>query len=383
MEMTHMMVKQQYTVSFVTPAFLGDADQNGAWRTPPFKALLRQWWRVAAAKNHNYDHTRLRETEGRLFGNAWMKDQFCQSQIKLRLDKWRTGKMLDWAETPKNISHPEIKFPIDSNLYLGYGPLTRNRETKKTTFKDKLSAAIQAEESNTLKIIHSDQSSSAIHKTLQLIHWFGTIGGRSRNGWGSLFLEGSELRGLELLNQSNSTLKELAKPLNECLKCDWPHAFANDKDGLLIWKSQKINKTWREAMVELAKIKIAFRTHNFVFSRNKDAVMPRIDYRHLLGYPVTHHGVEGWCDKDEKTGKLKTDKHGYLKQSARLANQLRFKVSKTTQGYIGVAYNLPCGIPNELLIALSKADRDWIVDQQLTVWQSVHAALDKQMQRIP
>ena len=34
-----MMVKQQYTVSFVTPAFLGDAEQNGAWRTPPFKAL--------------------------------------------------------------------------------------------------------------------------------------------------------------------------------------------------------------------------------------------------------------------------------------------------------------------------------------------------------
>ncbi len=48
-----MMVKQLYTVSFVTPAFLGDAEQNGAWRTPPFKILLRQWWRVAAAKEHN------------------------------------------------------------------------------------------------------------------------------------------------------------------------------------------------------------------------------------------------------------------------------------------------------------------------------------------
>jgi hypothetical protein len=36
-----------YRVSFTTPAFLGDAEQNGQWRTPPFKALLRQWWRVA------------------------------------------------------------------------------------------------------------------------------------------------------------------------------------------------------------------------------------------------------------------------------------------------------------------------------------------------
>ena len=42
-----MVVKQSYTVRFTTPAFLGDAEQNGAWRTPPFKALLRQWWRVS------------------------------------------------------------------------------------------------------------------------------------------------------------------------------------------------------------------------------------------------------------------------------------------------------------------------------------------------
>lgn len=378
-----MMVKQQYTVSFVTPAFLGDANQNGAWRTPPFKALLRQWWRVAAAKDHDYSHERLRETEGRLFGNAWLENNFSQSQIKLRLDNWRTGKMPAWAETPKNISHPEIKFPIDSNLYLGYGPLTRNKETKKTTFKDKLNAAIQADESNVLKIVYPEQSNFAIHKTLQLIHWFGTIGGRSRNGWGSLFLKGNELKELEEINQSNSLLKGLAKPLGECLDFKWPHAFGKDDEGLLIWKSKQPQKAWREAMVELAKIKIAFRTQpDLVFSRNKDAVIPRIDYRHLLSYPVTHHGVEGWCDKDERTGKLKTDRHGYLKQSARLANQLRFKVAKTAQGYIGVAYHLPCGIPNELLNALSAADRTWIVGQQLGVWQRVHGILDQQMQRI-
>lgn len=36
-----------FTVRFITPAFLGDSEQDGRWRTPPFKALLRQWWRVA------------------------------------------------------------------------------------------------------------------------------------------------------------------------------------------------------------------------------------------------------------------------------------------------------------------------------------------------
>jgi len=36
----------RYKVEFLCPAFLGNAEQNGQWRTPPFKALLRQWWRV-------------------------------------------------------------------------------------------------------------------------------------------------------------------------------------------------------------------------------------------------------------------------------------------------------------------------------------------------
>ena len=31
------MKKLEYTVSFTTPAFLGNAEQNGQWRTPPFK----------------------------------------------------------------------------------------------------------------------------------------------------------------------------------------------------------------------------------------------------------------------------------------------------------------------------------------------------------
>lgn len=33
-----------FQLRFQTPAFLGNAQQQGPWRTPPFKALLRQWW---------------------------------------------------------------------------------------------------------------------------------------------------------------------------------------------------------------------------------------------------------------------------------------------------------------------------------------------------
>ena len=63
---------QSYTVRLITPAFLGNAEQRGAWRTPPFKALLRQWWRVAIAQKYNYDYQPLRQVEGELFGHAWL-----------------------------------------------------------------------------------------------------------------------------------------------------------------------------------------------------------------------------------------------------------------------------------------------------------------------
>ncbi|MGN2392624.1 hypothetical protein [Pelomicrobium sp. G1] len=33
------MTERRYTVRFLTPAFLGDAKQNGRWRTPPFKGV--------------------------------------------------------------------------------------------------------------------------------------------------------------------------------------------------------------------------------------------------------------------------------------------------------------------------------------------------------
>lgn len=35
------MITLAYDVRFLTPAFLGDAEQTGQWRTPPFKERLR------------------------------------------------------------------------------------------------------------------------------------------------------------------------------------------------------------------------------------------------------------------------------------------------------------------------------------------------------
>jgi len=107
----------ELTIKFLTPAFLGDAEQKGRWRTPPFKALLRQWWRVAYAQKEGYDRVeiaKMREEEGKLFGNAWLEKgsgaDYSKSLVRLRLSKWAAGQKgqdASWQPMPQEqIVHP-------------------------------------------------------------------------------------------------------------------------------------------------------------------------------------------------------------------------------------------------------------------------------------
>ncbi len=97
------MKKYTFKIRFLTPAFLGDAEQAGRWRTPPIKALLRQFWRIAYAADLKFDVAveRMRTEEGLLFGNAWLKTRkndgpeeaaFTKSLVRIRLDRWDPGK---------------------------------------------------------------------------------------------------------------------------------------------------------------------------------------------------------------------------------------------------------------------------------------------------
>lgn len=368
------MVEQQVTVRFVTPAFLGDADQRGAWRTPPFKALLRQWWRVVAARRCGYDHRQLREMEARLFGHAWLKDNgkawSLRSVVRLRLHAWTPGRLERWP-SDLQVQHPEVGQggrAVGSHLYLGYGPL---KFEKGPGTKLKEVPALDAGEQGTLALAYPATRREDLADTLQLVTWFGALGGRSRNGWGSLELTSEGVKGIDGLDRHDPLLEGVARSLGDCLALDWPHAVGRDNRGPLVWRT-KGGKSWQEIMKVLAEIKIAFRTQ-FPFARNRDAADGAFEDRHLIAYPVTNHGVLEWSDRDEATGKPKLTKRGSLRQTERLANQLRFKVARQGQSYIGIIVHLPCGLPGPLATVLGHPP---ILDQQAEIWQKVHRILD-------
>jgi CRISPR-associated protein Cmr1 len=343
-----------YQLRFNTPAFLGNAEQCGQWRTPPFKALLRQWWRVGSGIT---DVNRLREEEGCHFGAA--NDEgggSQQSRLRLRLDSWSEGRLHGaWSNDPQ-VLHPEVGASgrnIGAHLYLGYGPLIYQRGTAL-----KPNAAIQAGESNTLHLAWPGREEK-LAELVQLLHWFGTVGGRSRNGWGSLELkpipsdqDKSEPPSIDPLSANHTLLRRVSRPLSKCLELEWPHALGLSADGRpLIWQSVTSFATWREAMQALAKAKIGFRTR-FVLR----APGPFME-RHLLAYPVTNHPVHAWGNQ------------------ARLANQLRFKVATNDEGkLVARILHLPCALPRELAQALGHGAPT--PQKQVKIWQYVHDWLD-------
>jgi len=162
---------------------------------------------------------------------------------------------------------------------------------------------------------------------------------------------------------SAARLADLLRPLDQCLRLDWPHAIGNDGKGPLVWLTTTTGP-WREVMKELARIKIAFRTQPAL---SLDSVSGgRFAARHLLAYPVTHHNVSG---------------NGWGNQG-RLANQMRFKVAKQDGQWQGVIVHLPCRLPAEMAAGLPPQQRNNLDGTAHAAWQHVHAVLDQNANRV-
>ena len=347
----------EYRMQFHCPAFLGNAEQAAQWRTPPIKALLRQWWRLAYAADHGFkvDLAAMRSEEGLLFGNAWLQDEFCRSRVRIRLSRWEEGKLRQWPGPEATVHHPEVGqhgANVGSALYLGYGPLKFQGGTQL-----KANAAIQAGESATLSLAVPEADAPLIEHALWLMNRFGTLGGRSRNGWGSFALLPLPLEEASP-ERSRGGWGEGKLPLRlwtDCLQFDWPHAIGANGKGALIWQTE-VFSDWKALMQRLAAIKIGLR-RQFPFP---NAPPGPIHDRHWLSYPVTNHRVNAWGN------------------NARLPNTLRLKVRPTEDGnLVGVIFHVPHRPPPQF-----QPDQNAIT----AVWKTVHGWLDnpaQQLTRIP
>lgn len=357
------MIELGYRLSFNTPAFLGNAEQSAQWRTPPIKALLRQWWRVAYAADHRNTLDvvgAMRRAEGQLFGVAANKDgDSRQSRVRLRLSSWDLGTLKSWnGHEQKPVDHEEVqqtRGKVGPHAYLGFGPLDGRGGTK---LSEKAKSAIDAGRHAELRLaVRSDvddAEASRLRTALHLMHLYGALGGRSRNGWGSFALEPLDASSVLV----TSLDAHLTLPWRDALKQDWPQAIGTDDKGVLIWQTDA-SEDWKSVMRRLAEIKIGLRTQQaFKFPQEKPD--GQVHDRHWLSYPVTRHDVFTW-----------------KKEGLRLPNSLRFKVRMRTDGKLhGVIFHVPCLPPPSF-----RPDPSAIEN----VWGQVHGFLDRHahLTRIP
>jgi len=363
-----------YQVSFATPAFLGNAEQQAQWRTPPLKALLRQWWRVVVAPDVGYHHGELLRRENALFGCAGGGEEGGgegggRSKVQLRLSSWEAGSL---AQRPnlQRVDHPETKrkdgsmIRPDADVYLGFGPITVDGMRR---------AIAPGSAIATFDLRFPVIEADALRKTMRLIAWFGTVGSRSRNAWGSLHVEGEDLLGLEGLCDSKLAEQVAARSVNDALNDrlagEWPHALGLCADARpAVWRVVAGKKTnadgktifigfnnWREVMERLAALKIGFRTQ---FKFISGGPHNTVEQRHVLAYPVTNHGLAGLVN-------------------ARLASQLRFKVVKDKSGqHFGLITHLPCAMPRAFFEGGQVRAPE--IKTQIEVWEQVHQFLNAQ-----
>jgi len=349
------MTRLDYRLGFTTPAFLGGADQAAQWRTPPFKALLRQWWRVLNAREHRFDYASLREREGLLFGNAWLegtgqRSRHRKSEVWVRLlPEWSRGDLQPaaWPKGFGSVTTTAGGRGVPADLYLGYGPLQPPGQERRS--------AISLEQTAELSVLAPACHELALRDTVALGAWFGTVGSRSRNAWGSLAIEPvCSVDALPRLEADVPLLQAVSRPWKECLEKDWPHAIGIDERGLpLIWHTEPLDD-WRQVIRKLAEVRVAVRR------KAKEFRNGRVGGIHLLGYPAGRD----WTLQEART--------------ARLANSLRMKVVRAERDTVrGQIVHMPCKPPAGFLGALREDARGWLEssDNQRNVWTAVHATL--------
>lgn len=317
----------EYALTFTSPAFMGNAEQNAQWRTPPIKALLRQWWRVAyaAEKKFAVDVAAMRREEGLLFGHAWLDDDHIygskinarKSRVLIRFDQdWLMGSQKGVEPMSKGLETSYAWFGL---IKRGHGISDRNA----------IKAASNASESRRiLKLAVPEECEDRFHTIMRLISTFGMVGSRSRGGWGSIHIEGINT----ILPQE--MIDGYSQNLLDCLKRDWPVSLACDNKGLLLWEGTQQHKSWDSAMTYIASERKKVRSN---------LKLGQADLRPLLGFATP----------------------------GRMPSPLRWKVIPSQNGSLIVRiFSMPHRVPEDAGKSFSK-------EQYQTAWSTIGGILDK------
>ncbi|MDR3631416.1 MAG: hypothetical protein P4L42_13890 [Desulfocapsaceae bacterium] len=333
----HNTTEEKLTIEFLSPTFLGGADQHAELRSAPLKNLLRQWWRVAVGNQYTNSEDFL-EAENELFGTSLSGKDAQASLIRLAL--FANAHEFEISSQPFDFGttyHPEVaqkgKGNISNALYLGFGPIVNAPGGTKP--KSYIMPGSRA----TIILTFPYDKQELFHLILQLIDAFGTVGSRGRNGYGSFALSGKTFSRANLGTLPSQPLSELINREQQ-----YPSSLGSATGRLLCWETSP-QKDWKGIMETLAGAYLKTRT-------SVNIAQQGLQQRHIIGYPVTNHPVTDWGGSN-----------------GRMPSQLRLMVKRNHEDkLVGRILHLPHKLPKRWDSAK--------LGSELAVWQKIHGLLD-------
>jgi CRISPR-associated protein Cmr1 len=317
---------------------LGGADGDGELRAAPLKNAIRYWWRITQGDLSPKD---LLKEEQKLFGGVI--GEATRSLVDVVVTgSVRTGGVKERDKIGEK-NNPEVKGKnVPLSAYLGMGPVDFHGKYNKRR--------ILPGEKFTVSVFYPKENKDNIIDVLSLFAEFGSLGARSRNGWGSF----------NLLAEDNSVLlprkklfENYCEELSEIFKVGKKYPFKLGKSNTqpLFWRIGMEN-TWEGAMKLAGESYMDLRQQVLPFPK---ATPKGVQKRHILGYPITNHKIDSW---------------GW--NNGRMPSQLRIIIRKTGNQYYSYFFHLPHKIPKLWELRLGS---------ELSVWQEVHKYLDGNFER--
>ena len=329
----------EFKIEVLTPMFLGGANGDAELRAAPLKNAIRYWWRITKG---DLVHKDLLKEEQKLFGGV--SGEASRSLVDVVVTgsvKTGAAKESDWIGVKKNPEVQNKEVPLSA--YLGMGPIDfHGKYTKKR---------ILPGEKFDLFITYPKESTESVIDALSLFAEFGSLGARSRNGWGSfdLFEEGKS----KSLLPREKLIEKYGKEISTIFEINrkYPFKLGKSNEQLLLWRIGTHN-TWKEAMKLAGDSYMDLRQKELPFAKGKPKGVQK---RHILGYPVTNHILGLWGGKN-----------------GRMPSQLRIIIRKTDNQYYSYFFHLP-----------HKISKPWnpSLGSELSVWLKIHQYLDENFER--
>jgi len=290
-----------FDLEFITPAFIGGANQQAELRPASFVGLLRWWWRALKGE---CDIKRLREEEIKIFGG----DGKMASPVYLRVEG-------DVSKGEDLINEYRLSWSFDKNRraligphagvgYLYYSMVALNKRE-----------FIKADSRLRLTLIGKDEFLKHYIASLWALVFLGGVGARSRRGGGNLAVVDYNPKDLgisfiptgyfdewlvENLKRAKDLVGSSKTPCNE---------YSNLKNVKLVLSPREFN-TWFEALNDIGNRFMNFRVKN----------RQRVFDTAVFGLPVRHSNGQSVRAEDDITRRsspvvikvVKTPKGKYL-----------------------------------------------------------------------